>query len=69
LGFWVVVARFLAIAGAAECLEVAEVVGAALGEGNDVVYFKFFGAAAMLALVVVAVEDVLADFGGDFDAG
>jgi hypothetical protein len=39
----------LAIAGAAECLEVAEVVGAALGEGNDVVYFKFFGAAAMLS--------------------
>jgi hypothetical protein len=50
-------------------LEVAEVVGAALGERNDVVYFKFFGAAAMLALVVVSVEDVCADFGGDFDSG
>jgi hypothetical protein len=69
LWFWVVVAGFLAIAGAAKCLEVAEVVGAALGEGNDVVYFKFFGAVAMLALVVIAVEDVCANFGGDFDAG
>ncbi|WP_431628767.1 hypothetical protein [Alkalinema pantanalense] len=54
---------FLGVAGTAEGLEVAEVVAATVGEGDDVIDFEFgvwASFATAFALVVVAIEDVLA---------
>lgn len=51
----IVVLVFAAIAGAAEGLEVAEVVAAAEGEGDDVVNAQVLGSAAALALVPIAL--------------
>ena len=63
---------FLGVAGTAEGLEVAEVVAAAAGEGDDVVDFQFgllAGFTAALALLVVAIEDVLAHRFRNRDSG
>ncbi len=56
------------VAGAAKGLQVAEVVGAALGEGDDVIDFEVGLGTAVATLVVVAIEDVLSNRGGDGDA-
>lgn len=61
LGF---LAGFLVVAGFAECLEVCGVVCASGGDVFDVVNFEVLCGAAFHALVVVAVEDFLADVAG-----
>lgn len=68
LKFWGEPIAFAAVAALAEGLQVAEVVGAALGQGDDVVDRQFLGGAAVLAGVVVTIENIVASDGGDFDA-
>ena len=53
------------VAGVAEGDEVFRVVGAAVFAVLDVMDVEIAVAAAAAALVVVAMEDLLAEFGGD----
>ncbi|MDK4338310.1 hypothetical protein QPX53_11925 [Corynebacterium accolens] len=55
---------FALVAWPAECLQIIKVVIATVGYVFDVVYFEVFGVAALYALVVVAVEGLLALFVG-----
>lgn len=54
----------LAMTWPAQCLQVVKVVTTTVGYVFDVVYFEVFGVAALYALVVVAVEGLLALFVG-----
>lgn len=68
----IVVVFFALVAGEAKGLEVAEVVGAAEGEGDDVINAEGYfwgGFAAGLALVAIALINILSDGFGDGDAG
>ena len=65
----IVVLVFAAIAGAAEGLKVAEVVAATEGEGDDVVDAEVLGGAAALALVPIAIENVLPNSGRNGNSG
>lgn len=58
---------FLAVAGNTEGLEVAEVVAAAAGEGNDVIDRQLLGLSTALALVVIALKNILPHFFGETD--
>jgi hypothetical protein len=60
------------VAGAAEGLQVADVVAAAAGEGDDMIDRQLgflFGLAATLALVFIAIEYVFSDFWWNGDSG
>ena len=69
LEYWVGFGLFAAVAGAAEDLKVAEVVGAAFGNGDDVVDFEGGGFATVAALMAIALENGVSYRGGEFDAG
>lgn len=63
------------VAAPTQGLQVAEVVGAALGQGQDVINFEVFGGAfgregaiAVLAAVAIALKHKLPDFGGEANA-
>jgi hypothetical protein len=53
---------FAAVAGATEGLQVANVVAAAAGQGNDVIDRQLLGLATALALVVVSLKNVFPNF-------
>jgi hypothetical protein len=58
---------FAAVAGTTEGLEIAEVVAAAAGEGNDVIDRQFSGLATALTLVIIALKNVFPNCFGNVD--
>jgi len=59
---------FAGVTALAKGLEIAKVVAAAVVDWDDVVYCEILSGAAALTLVIVAIEDIVADRIGEFAA-
>jgi hypothetical protein len=62
------VVLFAAVAGTTEGLQVADIVTAAAGQGNDVIDRQLLGLATTQALMVVSLKNVFPNFFRKVDA-
>jgi hypothetical protein len=59
---------FAAVAGATEGLQVADIVAAAAGQGDDVIDRQLLGLATALTLVVISLKNIFPNFFRKADA-